>query len=146
MVCLARVKIDELLSVVDGILRLKLETPPPEHEKTDTRRRGTRVPQTVVNCFGWVEVECLQTPRGTVKDRTFLFGSTWSVSFHPSRGEVAQSSVLQQTMVVEFQIVNQQCETCQKSLGLDRRAFVFFTTQVSHTGRRQKITVPKHYV
>eukprot|EP00913_Durusdinium_trenchii_P032842 g30745.t1 len=29
--------------------------------------------------------------------------------------EVAQSSVLQQTMVVEFQIVNQQCETCQKS-------------------------------
>ncbi|CAE7721236.1 nmd3, partial [Symbiodinium sp. CCMP2456] len=27
--------------------------------------------------------------------------------------EVAQSSVLQQTMVVEFQIVNQQCEDCQ---------------------------------
>ncbi|CAJ1343495.1 unnamed protein product [Effrenium voratum] len=29
--------------------------------------------------------------------------------------EVAQSSVLQQTMVIEFQIVNQQCEDCQKS-------------------------------
>lgn len=29
--------------------------------------------------------------------------------------EVAHSSVLQQTMVVEFQVVNQQCEDCQKS-------------------------------
>ena len=28
--------------------------------------------------------------------------------------QVAQSCVLQQTMVVEFQIVNQQCEDCQK--------------------------------
>lgn len=29
--------------------------------------------------------------------------------------EVAKDSVLQQTMVVEFQVVNQQCEDCQKS-------------------------------
>merc|ERR1719242_587221 len=29
--------------------------------------------------------------------------------------EVAHGSVLQQTLVVEFQVVNQQCEDCQKS-------------------------------
>ena len=43
-------------------------------------------------------------------------GSFFSLSLRQARNlaQVAQSCVLQQTMVVEFQIVNQQCEDCQK--------------------------------
>lgn len=66
---------------------------------------------------------CLKKIRGLGKDVRLVDAAFVWTEEHAMRirvkitvqNEVAQSCVLQQTMVVEFQIVNQQCEDCQKS-------------------------------
>jgi len=66
---------------------------------------------------------CLKRIRGINKDvrlvdATFIWTEEHSMRIKVKitvQREVAQSSVLQQTMVVEFTVINQQCEECQKS-------------------------------
>mmetsp|Transcript_101332 Transcript_101332/g.291975 ORF Transcript_101332/g.291975 Transcript_101332/m.291975 type:complete len:528 (-) Transcript_101332:163-1746(-) len=66
---------------------------------------------------------CLKRIKGIGKDVRLVDASFIWTEEHSMRirvkitvqKEVAAQSVLQQTMVVEFQIVNQQCEECQKS-------------------------------
>lgn len=66
------------------------------------------------------QMRCWRVPniahscKGTFTKST-CFRTDSSFAYDMSCVEVAQSSVLQQTMVIEFQIVNQQCEDCQKS-------------------------------
>lgn len=81
---------------------------------------------------GWIHCElesrellgiCLKRIRGLGKDVRLVDASFIWTEEHSKRirvkitvqKEVATSSVLQQTMVVEFQVVNQQCEECKKS-------------------------------
>jgi len=66
---------------------------------------------------------CLKRIRGLGKDVRLVDAAFIWTEEHSKRvrvkitvqKEVANSSVLQQTMVVEFTVVNQQCEDCQKS-------------------------------
>lgn len=66
---------------------------------------------------------CLKRVKGIGKevrlvDASFIWTEEHSMRLRVKitvQKEVATSSVLQQTMVVEFQIVNQQCEDCQRS-------------------------------
>jgi len=66
---------------------------------------------------------CLKRIRGIGKDVRLVDAAFIWTEEHSKRvrvkitvqQEVAASSVLQQTMVVEFTVVNQQCEDCQKS-------------------------------
>lgn len=66
---------------------------------------------------------CLKRIRGLGKevrlvDAAFIWTEEHSMRVRVKltvQKEVANSSVLQQTMVVEFTVVNQQCETCQRS-------------------------------
>mmetsp|Transcript_135909 Transcript_135909/g.344102 ORF Transcript_135909/g.344102 Transcript_135909/m.344102 type:complete len:528 (+) Transcript_135909:88-1671(+) len=66
---------------------------------------------------------CLKRVKGIGKDVRLVDASFIWTEEHSMRirvkitvqKEVAAASVLQQTMVVEFQIVNQQCEDCQRS-------------------------------
>eukprot|EP00927_Polykrikos_kofoidii_P075472 TRINITY_DN7170_c0_g2_i1.p1 TRINITY_DN7170_c0_g2~~TRINITY_DN7170_c0_g2_i1.p1 ORF type:complete len:537 (+),score=129.77 TRINITY_DN7170_c0_g2_i1:144-1613(+) len=66
---------------------------------------------------------CLKRIKGLGKDVRLVDAAFVWTEEHSKRirvkitvqKEVASSSVLQQTMVVEFQVVNQQCEDCQKS-------------------------------
>jgi len=81
---------------------------------------------------GWVACEpesrellglCLKRIKGLGKEVRLVDAAFIWTEEHSKRirvkitvqKEVANSSVLQQTMVVEFQVVNQQCEECQKS-------------------------------
>lgn len=66
---------------------------------------------------------CLKRMRGIGKDVRLVDASFIWTEEHSKRikvkvtvqKEIASGSVLQQTMVCEFTIVNQQCEDCQKS-------------------------------
>lgn len=81
---------------------------------------------------GWTKCEpesrellgvCLKRVKGIGKDVRLVDASFIWTEEHSRRirikitvqKEIANASVLQQTMVVEFQVVNQQCEECQKS-------------------------------
>jgi nonsense-mediated mRNA decay protein 3 len=81
---------------------------------------------------GWTKCEpesrellgiCLKRVKGIGKDVRLIDAAFIWTEEHSRRirvkitvqKEVANASVLQQTMVVEFQVVNQQCEECQKS-------------------------------
>lgn len=81
---------------------------------------------------GWTKCEpesrellgiCLKKIKGIDKnvrlvDASFIWTEEHSMRIKVKitvQKEVANSTVLQQTMVVEFQVVNQQCEDCQKS-------------------------------
>merc|ERR1712061_446468 len=66
---------------------------------------------------------CLKKIRGLGKEVRLVDASFIWTEEHSRRvkvkitvqKEIASSSVLQQTMVVEFQVVNQQCPNCEKS-------------------------------
>jgi len=66
---------------------------------------------------------CLKRVKGLGKDVRLVDAAFVWTEEHSRRirvkitvqKEIANSSVLQQTMVIEFQVVNQQCEECQKS-------------------------------
>eukprot|EP00929_Paragymnodinium_shiwhaense_P002931 TRINITY_DN103272_c0_g1_i1.p1 TRINITY_DN103272_c0_g1~~TRINITY_DN103272_c0_g1_i1.p1 ORF type:complete len:520 (-),score=108.18 TRINITY_DN103272_c0_g1_i1:108-1667(-) len=81
---------------------------------------------------GWTKCElesrellgiCLKRIRGLTKDVRLVDASFIWTEEHSKRirvkitvqKEVAASSVLQQSMVVEFQVMNQQCDDCKKS-------------------------------
>lgn len=116
-------------------LRMGMLSEPRWNLKPDAKR-PLGLPRRLVGCRynkpGWTACEpesrellgiCLKKIRGIGKevrlvDAAFVWTEEHSMRIRVKitvQKEVAQSSVLQQTMVVEYQIVNQQCEDCQKS-------------------------------